>query len=593
MHFFVDIMRSLLLSSNWYGIYFNDNQGAMKRFLTFFICLFFVAGCSTSGEVVKNDNSHLNSTVTSYKIIEPTKAEPVKVVKNEAGNKVEKKTEAVSKQVAVAPNNEQQTVEEEDDITLLLEPDDFQGFDIPIVFNDAVKYYVGYFTTEKKKVFGNWLKRARRYVPIIKEILKENGMPEDLVYLAMIESGFSPKAYSPKKASGPWQFIYSTGGRFGLRVNYWIDERRDPEKSTVAAAKYLRALFNQFGCWYLAAAGYNAGEGRVEKAIAKHNTNDFWELAKYNALPRETREYIPKLIAAAIIAKDPEKYGFGSITYDDPVRFEEVHMPKGTLLKVIAKANSMDLAYLKSLNPEILRGITPPNLNNYAIKLPSPVNIEDFHKNLEMALSSEKKVKDVATYKVKKKDTLAKILKRYRLEQEDIYLVNDCEEGLKIKPGMVLNIPKFYGPSGKKEVVAKNVHRESTEAKPDKKEKQYKQAQQAKPEKQEQSRTYHIVKKGETLSTISNKYGIDVASLKIVNNLKNDKVYPNMKLKLVKHVQKKDKKDVKYHIVKKGETLSTISNKYGIDVASLKIVNNLKNDKVYPNMKLKIVKEEG
>ena len=593
MHFFVDIMRSLLLSSNWYGIYFADNQGAMKRFLTFFICLFFVAGCSTSGKVVKNDNSHLNSTVTSYKIIEPTKAEPVKVVINEAGNKVEKKTEAVSKQVTAAPKNEQQTVEEEDDITLLLEPDDFQDFDIPIVFNDAVKYYVGYFTIEKKKVFGNWLKRARRYVPIIKEILKENGMPEDLVYLAMIESGFSPKAYSPKKASGPWQFIYSTGGRFGLRVNYWIDERRDPEKSTVAAAKYLRALFNQFGCWYLAAAGYNAGEGRVGKAIEKYNTNDFWELAKYNALPRETREYIPKLIAAAIIAKDPEKYGFGSITYDDPVRFEEVQMPKGTLLKVIAKANSMDLAYLKSLNPEILRGITPPNLNNYAIKLPSPVNIEDFHKNLEMALSSEKKVKDVTTYKVKKKDTLAKILKRYRLEQKDIYLVNDCEEGLKIKPGMVLNIPKFYGPSGKKEVVAKNVHRESTEVKPDKKEKQYKQAQQAKPEKQEQSRTYHIVKKGETLSTISNKYGIDVASLKIVNNLKKDKVYPNMKLKLVKHVQKKDKKDVKYHIVKKGETLSTISNKYGIDVASLKIVNNLKKDKVYPNMKLKIVKEEG
>jgi membrane-bound lytic murein transglycosylase D len=461
------------------------------------------------------------------------------------------------------------------------------------VFNDAVKYYVVYFTTEKKKVFGNWLKRARRYVPIIKEILKENGMPEDLVYLAMIESGFSPKAYSPKKASGPWQFIYSTGGRFGLRVNYWIDERRDPEKSTVAAAKYLRALFNQFGCWYLAAAGYNAGEGRVGKAIEKYNTNDFWELAKYNALPRETREYIPKLIAAAIIAKDPEKYGFGSITYDDPVRFEEVQMPKGTLLKVIAKANSMDLAYLKSLNPEILRGITPPNLNNYAIKLPSPVNIEDFHKNLEMALSSEKKVKDVATYKVKKKDTLAKILKRYRLEQKDIYLVNDCEEGLKIKPGMVLNIPKFYGPSGKKEVVAKNVHRESTEVKPDKKEKQYKQAQQAKPEKQEQSRTYHIVKKGETLSTISNKYGIDVVSLKIVNNLKNDKVYPNMKLKLVKHVQKKDKKDVKYHIVKKGETLSTISNKYGINVVSLKTANNLKNDTVYPKMKLKIVKEEG
>ena len=255
---------------------------------------------------------------------------------------------------------------------------------------------------KKRKVFGNWLKRSRYYIPLMKEILKEQGLPEDLVYLAMIESGFNPKAYSPAKACGPWQFIYETGGRYGLKVNYLIDERRDPEKSTVAATKYLKDLFNQFGCWYLAAAGYNSGEKRVERAVEKHGTNDFWEIVKYNTLPRETREYIPKLIAAAIIAKDPERYGFGSIVYDEPIRFSLIKVPAGSPLVAIARSASIDLAALRQTNPEILRGITPPDMDNYEVKLPYNIDKNRFSDNLENLLSDSRRVKGFITYKVKK-----------------------------------------------------------------------------------------------------------------------------------------------------------------------------------------------
>jgi membrane-bound lytic murein transglycosylase D len=571
----------------------------MKTICQCAVVLCLLVGCATGVQVTSEPDRRPAVVASAPEPAPVASPKPLPIVRSELPPNVkvvEQKAPPVAERVtpplvAKAPPR---PIEEDDDISALLAPEEFQKFDIPIVFNDAVKYYIGWFTTEKRKVFGNWLRRARWYVPVIREILKEHGLPEDLVYLAMIESGFNPKAYSTAKACGPWQFIYATGGRYGLKVNNWVDERRDPQKSTVAAAKYLKDLFNQFGCWYLAAAGYNAGEKRVERAIEKHNTNDFWELSKYNALPRETREYIPKLIAAAIIAKDPEKFGFGAIQYDQPLRFVETRVPSATPLKVIAKLASMEVEDLRAMNPEIIWGITPPDVENYKIKLPWEMNRQIFRDRLETAMASEKKIRSVITYKTRKGDTLAKILKRYKLREEDYALLNGCDEDLKVRPGMVVQIPRFGSGSQKINLAGMaGAKTASPEKAAGKKETVANKAKHEEGEKESNKTAYHVVKKGETLAMISSKYGIDVGAIKLGNNLKGDKVYPNMKLKLVGYVTGKKAPPVKYHIVKKGETLSAISSKYDVDVADLKSANNLKGDRVVPKMKLRIISSEG
>ncbi len=630
----------------------------MKKHILLIGVVLVLAGCSTDGQVVSDSHTYRRETVTINRpdqvrtpagetaATEPSPSIPEKTVMaapesmasarepNRIPGMLDTGRSALpgtGEKDSLVATLGKQAAGEDDDIGALLGSTNVQNFDIPIVFNDAVKYYIRFFTEEKRKVFGNWLRRSKRYVPLIKEILRKNNMPEDLVYLAMIESGFNPKAYSPAKACGPWQFIYETGGRYGLRVNYWVDERRDPEKSTVAAAKYLRDLFNQFGHWYLAAAGYNAGENRIERAMLKHNTNDFWELYKYNTLPRETKNYIPQLIAAAIIAKEPEKYGFGSITYDAPIRFAEVEVPPGTPLTAIAKASSLSVDGVRSYNPELVRGITPPGNEGYEIKLPQPFNVSRFNEKLEEALEGERKIKGVVSYKVKKRDTLAKIAKKNGIRIEDIHLVNSCEDELRVKPGMVIAIPKYSGPS--KTMVVQNQTEESKETKrktrqkkeadegetktgktvrlakadktekterseqvekkektekPEKNEKTEKNDKTAKSEKTEKGKSVHVVKKGDTLESISDRYGVDVADLKSINRLKNEKVVPNMKLRLVSHVEKKKIPKAKYHVVRKGDTLEAISDKYGVDVDAIRSANRLKGTKIQAKTRLKI-----
>ena len=221
-----------------------------------------------------------------------------------------------AKEQAAAPVAELFTLEELKDKTVdaaeLDLPDvDLPLSDIPLALNSKVEYFLYYFQSSGKQSFSRWLSRSSRYLPMMKEILKREGMPEDLVYVAMIESGFQMHARSWANAVGPWQFVSDTGRRYSLRIDQWVDERKDPVKATTAAALYLKELYGMFnGDWYLAAAGYNAGENKILRAISMYNTSDFWEISRGSYLKRETKEYVPKLLAAAIIAKDPARFGF-------------------------------------------------------------------------------------------------------------------------------------------------------------------------------------------------------------------------------------------------------------------------------------------
>ncbi len=248
-------------------------------------------------------------------------------------------------------------------------------WDIPVVLNAPVERFVKLFTGKQSDRMALYLKRSGRYEGMIRSKLRERGMPEDLLYLSMIESGLlNPNAYSHARAAGLWQFIADTGRRYGLRVDEYVDERRDPEKSTDAALRYLTDLHNEFGSWYLAAAAYNTGEGRVRRVMrevtgsTRGRDEDFWRIRR--RLPAETREYVPLMVAAALVGKEPHKYELDHVKRWLPVETDKVEVPSGTSLKVVAKAVGVDEKELRALNPHLVRGITPPGKKPYEVRIP-------------------------------------------------------------------------------------------------------------------------------------------------------------------------------------------------------------------------------
>ncbi len=305
-------------------------------------------------------------------------------------------------------------------------------------FIQKIERNINLFSERIKEKFSIWLSRSTKYIETMKNILIQKGLPEDLVYLPLIESGFNVNARSPAKAVGPWQFIESTAKRYGLVVNWWVDERKDPIKSTEAAARYLSDLYRMFGDWSLALAAYNAGEGRVSRAINKYGENDYWNLLGTRYLPKETKDYVPKFIAAITIAKQPESFGFDTLKEHKPINYDEVVITSPTDIDVIAKCAETTVDVIKELNPELKRWATPLNVKEYKIRIPSNTQ-EKFLENFEK-IPIEKRF-SYDTYIIKKGDTLNKIVRNTKFSTTVLYEMNGTEIFRNPKPGTEIKIP--------------------------------------------------------------------------------------------------------------------------------------------------------
>jgi membrane-bound lytic murein transglycosylase D len=307
---------------------------------------------------------------------------------------------------------------------------------------EAVNRNITLFTEKIREKFSLWLSRSGRYLDLMKEILKEKDVPEEIVFLPLIESGFNPYAYSPARAVGYWQFIASTAKKYGLKINWWRDERRDPVKSTEAAADYLKELYGMFGSWNLAMAAYNAGEGNILKALNKTKTDDYWSLMDTKYLKRETKDYVPKFIAASLIANSPEDFGFEDLEYHPPLNYDRVTISSPVDLEIIADCAETTEEVIKELNPELRRWCTPPDVSEYTLRIPEGKK-DIFLKNLSQV--PEEKLFTVDIYKVKKGDTFKRISKKTGIPVQIILELNSLEKIMPLKKGMKIYLP----PKGK------------------------------------------------------------------------------------------------------------------------------------------------
>jgi membrane-bound lytic murein transglycosylase D len=322
-----------------------------------------------------------------------------------------------------------------------------KGFpEYPVVSNDRIHYFLQRFTGTRREVIGLWLERSSRYLGMIRTILRKHGLPEDLAFTAMIESGFNPVAVSRAGAKGLWQFMTQTGRNYGLRVDQWVDERLDPEKSTVAAAAYFRDLYNQFGSWFLAQAAYNAGEVTVARAIRLTRTNDFWELARSRHLRAETKDFVPAIQAVTLIGREPDRYGF-EIPPLEPPRFETVKVPPRTDLRRLSRIAGVLLETLNSLNPELWRNVTPPG-GPWELKVPEGSR-ESVRNAVVAGKTSAPRTpagKGKAIHIVRRHETVSGIARYYGVTVKDIVRWNRLASLDRIWPGdrlRIANIPSL------------------------------------------------------------------------------------------------------------------------------------------------------
>jgi len=455
----------------------------------------------------------------------------------------------------------------------------------PITINRQVEFYLDFFRNRHPQSFTRWLCRSGRYLPFIREQLQTAGLPEELAYLPLIESGFNLTAYSRARAVGPWQFMKGTGLQYGLTINSYVDERRDIVASTKAAIDLLKDLYDEFGSWNLAVAGYNAGPGTIRKAIRNSDTDNFWKLAQSTILRPETKLYVPKLIAAILIARNPESYGFTDIDYEEPLSYEEIEVPPWTALPAVAVAADVDGEEMALLNRELLRGMTPPD-EPYTLKVPVGKG--------QLVADNLERVRAIVrtTYQnhtVRGGETIKKICRQFDLNTITLLKANNLKKS-KLIAGQRLRIPVQ---TTEYKLIPKNMPGNVFVA-------------------QNDGMVQHVIRRGETLSTIARKYGVSTEQLASWNGIKDcHHIRAGSRLVLflenpimddgvrsaallteagkAKPIVKEQKAHQRapaststYYNVQRGDSLWRIARKYRLTTEQIRRWNNLEDDTIKP-----------
>jgi len=382
-------------------------------------------------------------------------------------------------------------------------------YDIPIVVNDAVLKVLATFQGQLHDIIARGLTRSGRYVPMIHRIFREEGIPTDLAQVALIESSFLPRARSNRAAHGIWQFMPRTGRQYGLTSNGVVDERSDPEKATRAAAKHLAYLHELFHDWFLALAAYNAGEGKILRAQERTGLNDFWQLAASGLLRQQTQNYVPAVIAAVLISKNPEHYGF-EVDYEAPLEYETIELNRPVRLADLARSPSLDLESLQALNPELKTGVTPRQPEGYTLKVPAGLTEPA---RLAFAAAPTAKLPGPRRHTVRKGESLASIARRYGVSKARLAESNGLLATARVSRGEVLIVP-----------AREPVRTASKKTRPS--------ISKPAPAAAAAARSYKV-KGGDTLSGIARRTGTTVDSLMAANDLDSpEKIKPGDKLKI-------------------------------------------------------------
>ena len=481
--------------------------------------------------------------------------------------------------------------------------------DLPLVMNDQVASFVNYFSAGKGRgAMEHGLERAGRYHDMISRVFREEGVPQDLIYLAQAESGFHPLALSRAGARGMWQFMAGRASGYGLERNWWVDERQDPEKSTRAAARHLKDLYNEFGDWYLAMAAYNSGPGTVQRAVERTGYADFWELYRRNVLPGETRNYVPIILAVTIVAKNPAQYGFGQITPEIPPQVDVVKVNYAVDLRLVAECIDASAATLEDLNPSLLR-MTTPRDEEFDLRLPAGSS-ERFQAAIA-AIPLEMRTQ-WRYHKVQAGETLSQVAQRYHTSTRSIAQVNGLNEDAALQKDVKLIIPVVTSRRTPSEANSVSYsHRP----------------------------VIHTARRGESALSVADDYGVPVEMVRKWNHLHGNQLRTGQTLRIYRPVSRQSAKEIgrakagkhagsgpkasagapaahspklaakgsspadkrktpaasadkaghqRLHKVKRGETLYSIASYYNTTVAALRRDNGKMSDNLHPGQILVI-----